>query len=237
MILVKENLNIDWPLVMAGLDNISGIISKNLDYFGNKISLEVPDDWTGEGELDSLISTNTIVDTSSEIVVSQISIFSRKNIQEFKRKIKKQSFKNKINFYSINTKEGENGTLILNVSENWSSQDTTDLDSLLDSLLGYDVVAESMDDYSERMKKGLAFYNEERAVLVQRMKDGEFTDIQLKEEIDEPLFRAKVDLILGDLKSAYAHVEEVPTAGVFTTEIKNSFLSGIGAMIAESYTE
>ena len=237
MIVTKESLKIDWPLVMAGLVNISGIISKTLDYFNDKIILEVEDNWTEETNLDTLISQNTIEDTSSEIIVSQISVFTPKNIREFKNKIKKSSFKNKINHYSINTqKEGENGNLILNVSENWSAQDTADLDTLLDSLLGYDVIAEKMEDYIVRAKEGFIFYNKERCKLVDKMENGEFTADELYYEIDIPLEKAKVHLHLGDLKSAYKDISDMPTGPIFTPALQVELLTNLGASIAKVYS-
>jgi len=241
MQIVRENLNINWLEFMAALATIPDIENKNLDYFGKKVILQVPDDWSHESALDTAISDNSVVDSSQPVTVSEVSIKTKKNIDEFKRKISKKSFFSKILEYNIKVEEDQplklkdKGTLYFKCSADWSSTDTQELDDFMDSLLGYDVVAVDMDIYTKRMKAGLNFYNEERTKLVHRMEAGEYTPDELYHEIDTPLTPAKTHLILGDLKSAYKDINDTDTVGKLTPEIKSGFLSGLGSLIGKYY--
>ena len=88
MQIVKENLNIDSIPFMNALKSVEGITEKAYDSELKKLTLNVFDSWTREGELDGLISEYNL-DNFAFIISPNVTKFDSSELQ---KKIRKKNY-------------------------------------------------------------------------------------------------------------------------------------------------
>ncbi len=241
MEIVKDNLNVNVQPFLQGLFDLkegSQINNYDFNVFKKKVIVNVEDGFD-ETIIDDLITDNTIEITETEVKIEGVKITS---IKEMTKKIKKSSFKNKYIGYSYNDADEE---VIFRVSTDWTSQDTENLDSLIEALVGYDVVTYTMEGYEKIWMDGEVFYNRKRSELVTRINDA--NDSMTSEKADDVRVRlkgVKSEVITGDwvsakreINKAITELDENDVNYTSTLEVINSYDVEIVEYITTHYPE
>ena len=228
MEIVRENLNIDVNPFMNALKSIEGITGKAYDSELKKLTLNVFDSWTKEGELDGLISEYNL-DNFAFIISPNVTKFDSSELQ---KKIRKQSLlKNKLISIDYNYKTF---ALKFKFEKPFDAPEIAALDNIVDNLVGYDVVTQKMGIYNKRRADGWDTYNEQRSIIVLAINNG-----QLSAE-DEDFIQMKIkDVIFylnnGDWVTAEKRIRKTIAEGAYTQQVKDSFLNTISTYVLENY--
>ena len=216
---------------MEGLANIENIENHNFNIFDETLSITTDENWIAENEtsLDALIVSETIAPTFIEVISTNVVINS---IKEFQKKYKKQSsIKNKIQSY---TYDKNSKILICRCDINWSEANTITLDSVIENLVGYDVITQLMNGYEKKEKDGHHFYNRKRSELVESI----ITEVRTEAEafeIDQHLTKVKESLLSGDWKTAKTYLALTVVEGAYTQALKDEYDLEIQAYIDVNY--
>lgn len=219
MEVIKENINVNAQSFLEGLANIENIENHNFNIFEKTLSITTSENWVTENEtsLDALIVSETIPATFIQVISTNVVINS---IKEFQKKYKKQSsIKNKIQSYVYD--EGSK-TLICECNLDWTEANTTTLDSVIENLVGYDVITQLMNGYEKKEKDGHQYYNRKRSELVESIITGVRTEAEAF-EIDQHLTKVKESLLSGDWKTAKTYLSLTIVEGAYTQALKDEF--------------
>jgi len=229
MEIIRENLIVNAQSFLEGLAIIDGINTQNFDYSKGLLTLDVVDGWVNETALDTLIESVTITETYIKIKIENTVINS---IREFKKKVKKEgSIKNKIQTYEYNSTDS---ILIVYVDIDWTTANTTTLDTLIDNLVGYDVITQLMASYVQKSSDGVVYYNQKRSELVESIMQGVRTSAEAF-EIDQHLTNVKDSLLTGDWITAQTYLGLTVVEGAYTQVLKDEFNTEIQLYIDENY--
>ena len=190
---------------------------------------DVVDGWLNETSLDALITSVTISETYIKIKIENAVINS---IREFRKKVKKEgSIKDKIQSYEYNSTDS---ILIVYVDTDWTTANTTTLDTLIDNLVWYDVITQLMDSYVQKSSDGVVYYNQKRSELVESIIQGIRTEAEAF-EIDTKLKNVKDSLLTGDWKTAQTYLGLTVVEGAYTQALKDEFATEIQEYIDANY--
>ena len=228
MEIVRENLNISVNSFMNALKSVEGITAKAYDSELKKLTLTVFDSWTREGELDSLISEYNL-DNFAFIISPNVTKFDSSELQ---KKIRKQSLlKNKLIAIDYNYKTFE---LKFKFNKPFGDPEINALDTIIDNLVGYDVVTQLMNAYEQKEKDGHSYYNLKRSELVESIIEGARTEAEAF-EIDLKLKNVKDALLTGDWKTAKTYLSLTVVEGAYTQALKDEFDTEIQEYITNNY--
>ena len=228
MEIIKENLNIDSIPFMSALKGIEGITGKAYDSELKKLTLNVFDSWTREGELDGLISQYNL-DNFAFIISPNVINFDSSELQ---KKIAKQSLlKNKLMAIDYNYKTF---ALKFKFEKPFDAPEISALDNIVDNLVGYDVVTQLMNVYEHREKDGHNYYNQKRSELVESIIAAVRTEAEAF-EIDTKLKNVKDSLLTGDWKTAKTYLSLTVVEGAYTQALKDEYNLEIQEYIDANY--
>ena len=228
MEIIKENLNIDSIPFMSALKGIEGITGKAYDSELKKLTLNVFDSWTKEGELDGLISEYNL-DNFAFIISPNVTKFDSSELQ---KKIRKQSLlKNKLISIDYNYKTF---ALKFKFEKPFDAPEISALDNIVDNLVGYDVVTQLMNVYEHREKDGHNYYNQKRSELVESIIAAVRTEAEAF-EIDTKLKNVKDSLLTGDWKTAKTYLSLTVVEGAYTQALKDEYNLEIQEYIDANY--
>ena len=228
MEIVRENLNIAVNSFMNALKGVEGITGKAYDSELKKLTLTVFDSWTKEGELDNLISEYNL-DNFAFIISPNVTKFDSSELQ---KKIRKQSLlKNKLIAIDYNYKTFE---LKFKFNKPFGDPEISTLDTIIDNLVGYDVVTQLMNAYEQKEKDGHSYYNLKRSELVESIIEGVRTEAEAF-EIDLKLKNVKDALLTGDWKTAKTYLSLTVVEGAYTQALKDEFDTEIQEYITNNY--
>jgi len=228
MEIVRENLNIAVNSFMNALKGVEGITGKAYDSELKKLTLTVFDSWTKEGELDNLISEYNL-DNFAFIISPNVTKFDSSELQ---KKIRKQSLlKNKLIAIDYNYKTFE---LKFKFNKPFGDPEISTLDTIIDNLVGYDVVTQLMNAYEQKEKDGHSYYNLKRSELVESIIEGVRTEAEAF-EIDLKLKNVKDALLTGDWKTAKTYLSLTVVEGAYTQALKDEFDTEIQEYIDANY--
>lgn len=228
MEIIKENLNIDSIPFMSALKGIEGITGKAYDSEFKKLTLNVFDSWTKEGELDGLISEYNL-DNFAFIISPNVTKFDSSELQ---KKIRKQSLlKNKLISIDYNYKTF---ALKFKFEKPFDAPEISALDNIVDNLVGYDVVTQLMNVYEHREKDGHNYYNQKRSELVESIIAAVRTEAEAF-EIDQHLTSVKDALLTGDWKTAKTYLSLTIVEGAYTQALKDEYNLEIQEYIDANY--
>ena len=228
MEIVRENLNIDVNPFMNALKSIEGITGKAYDSELKKLTLNVFDSWTKEGELDGLISEYNL-DNFAFIISPNVTKFDSSELQ---KKIRKQSLlKNKLISIDYNYKTF---ALKFKFEKPFDAPEISALDNIVDNLVGYDVVTQLMNVYEHREKDGHNYYNQKRSELVESIIAAVRTEAEAF-EIDQHLTSVKDALLTGDWKTAKTYLSLTIVEGAYTQALKDEYDLEIQEYIDANY--
>ena len=228
MEIVRENLNISVNSFMNALKSVEGITEKCYDSELKKLTLTVFDSWTKEGELDNLISEYNL-DNFAFIISPNVTKFDSSELQ---KKIRKQSLlKNKLIAIDYNYKTFE---LKFKFNKPFGDPEISTLDTIIDNLVGYDVVTQLMNAYEQKEKDGHSYYNLKRSELVESIIEGVRTEAEAF-EIDLKLKNVKDALLTGDWKTAKTYLSLTVVEGAYTQALKDEFDTEIQEYITNNY--
>ena len=228
MEIVRENLNIAVNSFMNALKSVEGITAKAYDSELKKLTLTVFDSWTKEEELDILISEYNL-DNFAFIISPNVTKFDS---SELRKKIRKQSLlKNKLIAIDYNYKTFE---LKFKFNKPFGDPEINALDSIIDNLVGYDVVTQLMNAYEQKEKDGHSYYNLKRSQLVESIIEGVRTEVEAF-EIDLKLKNVKDALLTGDWKTAKTYLSLTVVEGAYTQALKDEFALEIQEYIDANY--
>jgi hypothetical protein len=228
MQIVKENLNIDSIPFMNALKSVEGITEKAYDSELKKLTLNVFDSWTREGELDGLISEYNL-DNFAFIISPNVTKFDSSELQ---KKIRKQSLlKNKLMAIDYNYKTFD---LKFQFEKPFGPDEIAALDNIVDNLVGYDVITQLMTAYEQKEKDGHTYYNQKRSELVESIITAVRTEAEAF-EIDQHLIRVKESLLTGDWKTAKTYLSLTVVEGAYTQALKDEYTLEIQDYINANY--
>jgi hypothetical protein len=228
MEIIRENLNIDSIPFMNALKSVEGITGKAYDSELKKLTLNVFDSWTRQGELDGLISQYNL-DNFAFIISPNVTKFDSSELQ---KKIKKQSLlKNKLIAIDYNYKTFE---LKFKFNKPFGPDEISALDNIVDNLVGYDVITQLMVSYQQKEKDGHTYYNLKRSELVESIITAVRTEAEAF-EIDQHLIRVKESLLTGDWKTAKTYLELTVVEGAYTQALKDEYSLEIQDYINANY--
>ncbi len=229
MEIIRENLTVNAQSFLEGLAIIDGINTQNFDYSKGLLTLDVVDGWVNETSLDALITSVTISETYIKIKIENAAINS---IREFRKKVKKEgSIKDKIQSYEYNSTDS---ILIVYVDTDWTTANTTTLDTLIDNLVGYDVITQLMASYVQKSSDGVVYYNQKRSELVESIIQGIRTSAEAF-EIDGKIKDVKDSLLTGDWITAQTYLGLTVVEGAYTQALKDEFATEIQEYIDTNY--
>lgn len=231
MEITRNNLNVVPQSFLEGLAILEKVNTYNYNCIDKTLSIDALETWVNDDDvlLDALISTTAIETTFIKVISNNVVINS---IREFQKKYKKKSsIKNKIESY-VYDKEAK--TLICTVDSNWSEANTTTLDDVIDTLVGYDVVTALMNGYEKKEKDGHNYYNKKRSQLVETIILGERTSEQAF-EIDTKIVNVKNALLTGDWKTSQIYLSMTVVEGAYTQLLKDEFDLEITEYISLNY--
>ena len=231
MEILKENIKVNAQSFLEGLANIENIENHNFNIFEKTLSITTSENWIAENEtsLDDLIVSETIAPTFIEVISTNVVINS---IREFQKKYKKKSsIKNKIQSY---TYDKNSKILVCRCNIDWLEANTTTLDSVIENLVGYDVVTELMVGYEAKEKDGHHYYNRKRSELVESIITAVRTEAEAF-EIDQHLTSVKESLLTGDWKTAKTYLSLTIVEGAYTQALKDEFDLEIQEYIDANY--
>lgn len=231
MELTRNNINVIPQSFLVFLDTLANVNSYNYNCIDKTLSLDTAAGWTATDEtnLDVWISANTIVEDFIYLEINNINIDS---IREFTKKVKKEStIKDKVLSFEYNY---TNQYLKVKVSTTWTAANQTTLDTLLDNLVGYDVVIQLMDGYEIKEKDGKRYYNKKRSELVAKINNAEITSEDAF-TIDTKLKNVKDSLRSGDWITAQTYLGSVVVEGAFTQVLKDEYDAEINDYITNNY--
>ena len=229
--ITRNNLKVIPQDFLVFLSTLANVETYDYNCIDKTLSIETGSDWstTEETLLDNWISTNTIQEDFIYLEVNNISIES---IREFTKKIRKQSsIKDKVLGFDYNytTKY-----LKVKVQDTWTTENQSTFDSLLDSLVGYDVVIQLMDGYEIKEKDGKRYYNKKRSELVAKINAAEITSADAF-VIDTKLKNVKDSLRSGDWITAQSYLNASTVEGAFTQDLKDEYNTEISDYITNNY--
>ena len=228
MEIVRENLNIAVNSFMNALKGVEGITGKAYDSELKKLTLNVFDSWTREGELDSLISEYNL-DNFAFIISPNVTKFDSSELQ---KKIRKQSLlKNKLIAIDYNYKTF---ALKFKFEKPFDAPEIAALDNIVDNLVGYDVITQLMTAYEQKEKDGNNYYNQKRSELVESIITAVRTEAEAF-EIDQHLTSVKESLLTGDWKTAKTYLSLTIVEGAYTQALKDEFALEIQEYIDANY--
>ena len=228
MEIVRENLNIDSIPFMNALKSVEGITGKAYDYELKKLTLNVFDSWTRQGELDGLISEYNL-DNFAFIISPNVTKFDSSELQ---KKIKKQSLlKNKLISIDYNYKTFE---LKFKFNKPFGPDEIAAIDNIVDNLVGYDVITQLMVSYEQKEKDGHNYYNQKRSELVESIITAVRTEAEAF-QIDTKLKNVKDSLLTGDWKTAKTYLESTVVEGAYTQDLKDEYALEIQEYINANY--
>mgnify|MGYP003670050583 FL=1 len=229
MEIIRENLTVNAQSFLEGLAIIDGINTQNFDYSKGLLTLDVVDGWLNEASLDTLITSVTISETYIKIKIENAVINS---IREFRKKVKKEgSIKDKIQSYEYNSTDS---ILIVYADIDWTTTNTTTLDTLIDNLVGYDVITQLMASYVQKSSDGVVYYNQKRSELVESIIQGIRTSAEAF-EIDGKIKDVKDSLLTGDWITSQTYLGLTVVEGAYTQALKDEFNTEIQLYIDENY--
>ena len=229
MEIIRENLTVNAQSFLEGLAIIGGISTQNFDYSKGLLTLDVVDGWLNETSLDALITSVTISETYIKIKIENAAINS---IREFRKKVKKEgSIKDKIQSYEYNSTDS---ILIVYADIDWTTTNTTTLDTLIDNLVGYDVITQLMASYVQKSSDGVVYYNQKRSELVESIIQGIRTSAEAF-EIDGKIKDVKDSLLTGDWITSQTYLGLTVVEGAYTQALKDEFNTEIQLYIDENY--
>ena len=229
MEIIRENLTVNAQSFLEGLAIIGGINTQNFDYSKGLLTLDVVDGWLNETSLDALITSVTISETYIKIKIENAVINS---IREFRKKVKKEgSIKDKIQSYEYNSTDS---ILIVYADIDWTTTNTTTLDTLIDNLVGYDVITQLMASYVQKSSDGVVYYNQKRSELVESIIQGIRTSAEAF-EIDGKIKDVKDSLLTGDWITSQTYLGLTVVEGAYTQALKDEFNTEIQLYIDENY--
>ena len=230
MEVIRENLRVNAQSFLTGLSNLANVDSYDFNIFDKKVVLNVADGWD-ETLMDGLITAETLPQTALNIEINSANIQST---AELDKKIKKESsIKDKVISFVY---DKTNQVLKFAVTTDWTPTDTTTLDSVIDSLVGYDVVLQLMDSYVSKEKDGKRYYNKKRSQMVARVHD--VNDTLTSEQafqIDVKLQEVKNSLRTGDWITAKTYLGLTVVDAVYTQAIKDEYDAEIQDYINNNY--
>lgn len=231
MELTRNNINVIPQSFLVFLDALANVNSYNYNCIDKTLSLDTTNSWTevDTTNLDVWISANTLVEDFIYLEINNISIES---IREFTKKVKKEStIKDKVLSYEY---DYTNQYLKVKVSSTWTDANQTTLDTLLDNLVGYDVVVQLMDGYEIKEKDGKRYYNKKRSELVAKINSAEITSEDAF-VIDTKLKDVKDSLRSGDWMTAQTYLTSTVVEGAYTQALKDEYNAEITDYITNNY--
>ena len=232
MEIIRENINVIAQSFLEGLGVIENIETFDFNYIGKTLTIQTGENWVSENltQLDDLIVSETIAPTFIEVISTNVVINS---ITEFQKKVKKQSsIKSKIQSYDYDKTEK---ILICKCDNDWSEANTTTLDSVIDDLVGYDVVTQLMDGYVQKEKDGIAYYNLKRGEEVEKIMNSVISSIDAF-VIANKLEKTQYRILTGDWVTAFREIVPTEINEIYTQEVKDEYLNYIKNYVDTNYT-
>jgi hypothetical protein len=231
MELVKNNINVNAQSFLEGLVLIENIESYDFNYIQKTLTLQVNENWSTQNltNLDTLITDETIVETYKKVISTNVVINS---IRELRKKVSKDnSIKNKVQIFDYNKTTKE---LICFVDIDWSEQDTNTLDTIIDALVGYDVVTQIQNNYNPKISDGVAYYNLKRAEEVEKITNGFISSLNAF-EIAKKIKEVKSELLTGDWITAFRYIVATEINTIYTQEVKDEYQNYIENYVNLNY--
>jgi len=231
MEITRNNIIVDSQSLLVFLSNLGKVNSYNYNCIDNTLSLDVFESWDSADDL--VLDTGIAISAAGvdylKIKIENVVIDS---IREFTKKYRKEgSIKNKVQSYDY---DKTSNVLIITTDDTWTTANTTTLDTILDNLVGYDVVTELMVGYETKEKDGHRYYNRKRSELVESIILAERTSAEAF-EIDQHLIRVKESLLTGDWITAKTYLALTVVEGAYTQALKDEFNLEIQTYIDEKY--
>ena len=230
MEVIRQNLRVNAQSFLTGLSNLVDVQKYDFNIFDKKVVLTVADGWD-ETLIDNLITSETLPQTQLNIEIDAANINST---AELYKKIKKESsIKDKVIHFDYDKTAQK---LKFAVTTDWIGADTTTLDGVIDSLVGYDVVLQLMDSYVTKEKDGKRYYNKKRSQMVARIQDPDDTlTSEQAFQIDVKLQEVKNSLRTGDWITAKTYLGLTVVDAVYTQSIKDEYDAEIQDYINNNY--
>ena len=171
--ITRNNLNVIAQDFLVFLSTLPNVDSYDYNSIAKSVVIYEGVNWSAADEtlLDDWITANTIPINYLWLEVNNINIES---VREFTKKTREQSsIKDKIIAFEY---DYTNKYLKVKVLDTWTTADQTTFDSVLDSLVGYDVIIQLMDGYEIKEKDGKNYYNMKRSELVEKINKAEITE-------------------------------------------------------------
>jgi hypothetical protein len=229
--ITRNNLNLIPQDFLVFLSTLPNVDSYDYNSISQSVIIYESANWSAADEtlLDDWITANTIPENYIWLQVNNINIES---VREFTKKTRQQStIKDKIISFEYNytTKY-----LKVKVLDTWTTANQETFDSVLDALVGYDVVIQLMDGYEIKEKDGKQYYNLKRSELVEKINKAEITEADAF-TIDTKLKDVKDSLRSGDWITAQTYLNAVTVEGPFTQSLKDEYNNQITDYINTHY--
>ena len=229
--ITRNNLNVIPQDFLVFLSTLPNVDSYDYNSISQSVIIYESANWSAADEtlLDDWITANTIPENYIWLQVNNINIES---VREFTKKTRQQStIKDKIISFEYNytTKY-----LKVKVLDTWTTANQETFDSVLDTLVGYDVVIQLMDGYEIKEKDGKQYYNLKRSELVEKINKAEITESDAF-TIDTKLKDVKDSLRSGDWITAQTYLNTVTVEGPFTQSLKDEYNNQITDYINTHY--
>jgi hypothetical protein len=229
--ITRNNLNVIAQDFLVFLSTLPNVDSYDYNSIAKSVVIYEGVNWSAADEtlLDDWITANTIPENYIWLEVNNINIES---VREFTKKTREQSsIKDKIIAFEY---DYTNKYLKVKVLDTWTTADQTTFDSVLDSLVGYDVIVQLMDGYEIKEKDGKNYYNLKRSELVEKINKAEITEADAF-TIDTKLKNVKDSLRSGDWITAQTYLGGVVVEGPFTQSMKDEYNNEITDYINNNY--
>ena len=229
--ITRNNLNVIAQDFLVFLSTLPNVDSYDYNSIAKSVVIYEGVNWSAADEtlLDDWITANTIPVNYLWLEVNNINIES---VREFTKKTREQStIKDKIIAFEY---DYTNKYLKVKVLDTWTTADQTTFDSVLDSLVGYDVIVQLMDGYEIKEKDGKNYYNLKRSELVEKINKAEITEADAF-TIDTKLKNVKDSLRSGDWITAQTYLGGVTVEGPFTQSMKDEYNNEITDYINNNY--